>query len=269
MSIYERDECNQIKSSINSILNQTYKPSQFVIVVDGPIPSKISEVLRLYENNHEIELYFLESNLGSGLARNFGITKSRNELIGVMDADDISMPERFEKQIDEMIKLNIDVLGGWIAEFDEDEKNIQRMRIRETPKEHASIKKYGQYRNPMNHVTLLFKKSFFQKIDGYRKISFYEDYDLVVRFLTAGYTLHNIQEVLVLVRCGNSMFTRRGGFLNVAAEINFFINIYKLRYISFLQLILNLGIRLPVRLVPSGIRKLFYLKFLRRNSYKK
>lgn len=268
MSVYERDKCNQIRYSIDSILNQTYKPNQIVIVVDGPVSFEISEVLRLYEYSHDIELYFLGSNLGSGLARNFGITKSTNELIGIMDADDISMPERFQIQIDEMVRLNVDVLGGWIAEFDEDEKNIDHCRIRKTPMEHQCIRKYGQFRNPINHVTILFKKSVFQKIGGYRKIAFYEDYDLVVRFLTAGYKLHNIQKVVVLVRCGNTMFSRRGGFSNVVAEINFFKNIYKLRYISYLQLMFNLGIRVPVRLVPSGIRKLIYLKFLRKNHKK-
>jgi len=263
MSIYRGDDLNQIRSAIESILNQTYKPNQFVIVVDGPVLKDIAITLEEYKKKEDIELYFLENNLGSGLARNFAVKKCRNELIGIMDADDISLPNRFQIQVAEMFKSNVDVIGGWISEFDIDSQVSENLRIRMVPREHTEIFRYGQLRNPMNHVTLLFKKKVFMSIGGYKKIAFYEDYDLIVRLMMQGAKFLNVQKILVQVRCGHGMFSRRGGAKNILAEISFFCGIYIVGYLTIGNLILNLMLRIPVRLVPSGVRKYIYIKFLR------
>lgn len=263
MSVYSGDDPSQLRASINSILNQTYKPNQFVIVVDGPILDGVCAALSEYKKIDCIEFHYLKSNVGLAMARNFAIEKCKNDFIGVMDADDISLEDRFQIQVDEMLKSDVDVIGGWISEFDTESDVLKNNRIRSVPEFYCEIFKRGKTRNPMNHVTFFFKKKVITDIGGYRKIPFYEDYDLIVRLMMQGAILFNLQKVLVLVRCGDGMFSRRGGIKNIATEFRFFYGIYKMGYLNLFNFILNMVLRIPVRLVPSRMRKFIYVQFLR------
>ena len=154
-------------------------------------------------------------------------------------------------------------MGGWIEEFDEDPDVIESLRLRRTPLKHEEIYDFGKRRNPMNHVTLMFRKDAFDAVGGYRGVLYFEDYDLIIRMLLAGFRFKNIPELLVRVRCGNNMFRRRGGVDIIKSEFQFMWDMNRKGYITLGQVFLNVGIRFPLRVIPASMRRWFYLKFLR------
>ena len=98
----------------------------------------------------------LEHNVGLGDALAIGIKKCTYDLVARMDSDDISMPHRFQKQLDVFMNNNIDVCGSWINEFNWDENIVDSIRI--VPERHSDIVKFAKSRNPINHMTVMFKK---------------------------------------------------------------------------------------------------------------
>ena len=94
MSVYAKDKPEYIKIAIDSMLNQTIPPEQFVIVLDGKVPDTITAVVTEYENRYPqvFTVVVLAENGGLGHALNEGLRYCRNELVARMDADDISLP---------------------------------------------------------------------------------------------------------------------------------------------------------------------------------
>ncbi len=212
MSVYKNDRLPYLKEALESLYNQTKKADIF-IQQDGTLPRELESYLDSeYEKGNIAYLGKREQN--SGLAA------SLNELLEVvlpeyayivrMDADDISVPERIEKQVEflEMHK-DIDAVGGWIEEFNIDSGESQIVRYGEHSEE---LKRNLAKRNPLAHVTICFRKSFFDTISSYDTTKSNEDYDLWIRAFKKGLKLHSLQEVLVRVRTNDAFFARRRDF---------------------------------------------------------
>ena len=179
-----------------------------------------------------------------------------------MDTDDISESKRFEKQIKYLSENNnIDVLGTNIVEYDDLMKN--KLSKRTVPTNDEEIKKYAKSRNPMNHVSVIFKKQNVLKAGGYQDCLYFEDYFLWVRMIQNGNTFHNIQESLVNVRGGDEMIDRRGGIKYIKAIYNFEKKIKKLNFIDSKEFIYNIVARTTVAIIPKFLRKVIYEKKLR------
>ncbi|RUM67352.1 MAG: hypothetical protein DSZ05_02770 [Sulfurospirillum sp.] len=127
-----------------------------------------------------------------------------------MDADDISVPARIEKQVG-FLENNPDIqaVGGWIEEFNVDTGEKQIVRYGEF---HEELKQNLMKRNPLAHVTICFRNSFFDTISLYDTDKLNEDFDLWIRAFKADVKLHCLPEVLVKVRTSNDFFARRKNF---------------------------------------------------------
>ena len=92
MSLYIKEKPEYLEQSIDSMLNQTVKPDEIVIVEDGPLTDELLDVLKKYKNEHPRIFNIVKSkkNLGLGLALNLGLKNCKNELVARMDTDDIS-----------------------------------------------------------------------------------------------------------------------------------------------------------------------------------
>ena len=99
MSLYKKEKPEFLRESLESILNQTYVPTEIVIVKDGPLTIELEQVLKEYSTNDKIKVYGYDENKGLGFALNFGVNKCRYDIIARMDTDDIASPDRFEKEI--------------------------------------------------------------------------------------------------------------------------------------------------------------------------
>lgn len=211
MAVYNKENPNYFKEALDSILiNQTLKPNDFVLVVDGPVNNDLNKIINEYENNHEkiLQVYRLENNVGLGKALNYGLRKCTYNLVARADSDDINASERFQFQIDKFkTDDSIDVLGTFIDEFD-DECSCP-INYKKMPLGHNELYKMAKKRNPINHMSVMFKKKAIINAGEYQHLPYLEDYYLWVRVLANGGKLENLDKYLVHVRVGNGMLYRR------------------------------------------------------------
>ena len=183
-----------------------------------------------------------------------------------MDADDISVPERFEKQLTVFENdKKLSVVGGNISEFIDNTENTVGSRI--VPKKDAEIKEYIKKRCPMNQVTVMFKKTDVNNVGGYIDWYCEEDYYLWLRLALAGYKFANINEILVNVRVGKEMYNRRGGIKYFKSEANLQRYMLRKKMITFPRYLINVTERLIIQvLMPNKLRGFVFQKFARVNN---
>ena len=262
MCVYGGDNPQHFKIAVESILNQTVKPDEVVLVVDGPVPEETADIISGFEGE-DFRVIRLQENVGHGDARRIGFENCKHELIALMDADDISLPHRFEKQLECFSKNEkLDICGGDIVEFIENPKNIAGTRI--VPKTDEAIKEYMKSRCPMNQVTVMFKKSSVEAAGGYIDWFCEEDYYLWLRMYLNACRFANVDGVLVNVRVGADMYNRRGGMKYFKSEAKLQKFMYKNKIINFGTYFMNVAKRFIVQvLLPNRLRGWVFKKFAR------
>lgn len=263
MCVYGGDNSEWFQTAVESILNQSLKPDEVVLVVDGPIPDELNEIVKIYECNPIFNVIRLEKNQGHGNARRMGLDNCKNELVAIMDADDISKSDRFEKQIEEFKKnQSLDIVGGNITEFIDDEKNIVAERV--VPADDAEIKAYMKKRCPMNLVSVMFKKTSVERVGGFIDWYCEEDYYLWLRMALAEMRFANVSDILVNVRVGKDMYKRRGGWKYYKSEAKLQKYMLKHKIINFPIYLSNKTKRFIVQvLMPNNLRGWVFKKFAR------
>lgn len=262
LPVYSGDDEEHLDTAITSILEQTRPPDELVIVRDGNLTPELDEVINTYREKAQVPItrVSISKNSGVGIALREGMKYCNGEYVARMDADDISVKYRFDRQI-QFLQNNqeIDVVGGLIQEFTE----FGDTSIRKVPTDHASIVQYARYRSPFNHVTVMMRRESVIDANNYSAMDPTEDYDLWMRMLTNGATFANIEDVLVQVRGGSDMFQRRGGIKYAWHEIRQFHKFVNIGMLCWSDFIINIILRTPVRVVPANIRKQIYYRFFR------
>ena len=263
MCVYGGDSPNNSREAVESILNQTLLPKEIVLVVDGPVPKELDVIIKSYEDIPIFSVIRLEKNQGHGNARRIGLRACRYELVALMDADDISVVDRFEKQIHVFeLDRTLSVVGGIIYEFIDSVDNVIGKRV--VPETDVEIKQYMKKRCPMNQVTVMLKKADVDEVGGYIDWYCEEDYYLWLRLCLANKSFYNIQENLVNVRVGYSMYQRRGGWKYFKSEAKLQQFMRKKGMIGFITFFVNVLERLIVQiLLPNRIRGWVFQKFAR------
>jgi glycosyltransferase involved in cell wall biosynthesis len=261
MSVYYGDCDRYFDKAVESLLCQTVAPNQIVIAVDGQVGNELDDAINKVSKLSIVDIIRIEDNIGPGAAKKLAINHTKYPIIAVMDSDDISLPFRFQKQLQLFIKSDLDVVGGWINEFTENCLNTDQ--VRRVPSSRQEILKRAKWRNPINHVTLMFTKESYDKAGGYPTARYCEDWELIVRMLKTGAKIQNIPEVLVQVRAGSSMINRRQTKKNLSAEITLFLVFYKLNFIWFHELVINISIRVIFKVVPKWFLNYVYKMVLR------
>ncbi|MBE6667443.1 MAG: glycosyltransferase [Ruminococcaceae bacterium] len=263
MCVYGGDNPEWFKTAVESVLNQTVKASEIVLVVDGPVPEILDNVIKKYEAMPVFNVVRFAENQGHGNARRAGLKAASNELVALMDADDICVPERFEKQLEIFENdPDVDIVGGNISEFIGTPENI--VAKREVPSSDTDIKEYMKKRCPMNQMTVLFKKSSVEKVGGYLDWYCDEDYYLWIRMAIANMTFANMADTLVYVRVGEQMYQRRGGRKYFKSEAKLQKYMREHGIIGFGTYTVNVTKRFIVQiLLPNKIRGWVFKKFAR------
>lgn len=263
MSVYYKENPNYLKEAIESILNQTVKANEIVIVKDGSLTPELDIVIEGYMNLYGdlFKIVELKKNSGLGIALSKGIENCSFSIIARMDSDDIARRDRFEKQIKIMESKNFDVVGSNIAEFDGNINNI--ISERKVPEFSEDIESFAKKRNPFNHMTVMYKKESVLKVGSYKEFLWFEDYNLWIRIFLNKSKVYNIQEDLVYARTGKEMFSRRGGTKYIKRELEMQKFMLENKFISPLEYFINISQRMLVRLMPNKIRGLIYIKLLR------
>lgn len=264
MCVYGKDDPRYFRTAVESILNQTVVPDEVVLVVDGPVPAQLDAVIVEYERIPVFRVIRLEENRGHGEARRIGLNNCTNELVALMDADDISAENRFEKQLAMFeMRPELTIVGGNITEFVDTPENTVGARV--VSLEDIAIKTDMKKRCPMNQVTVMFRKSYVDKVGGYMDWFCEEDYYLWLRMYLDGAKFANIPDYLVNVRVGKDMYQRRGGvkyFLSEAKLQKFMLDN---KIIGFGMFAINVCKRLVVQvLLPNRLRSWVFQKFARK-----
>ena len=248
--------------ALESIYQNTIKPDQVVVTIDGQVSKHFEEILKNYELKNKLDLVWIPSKVGLDKALNLGILKCRNEIIFRADGDDINKTNRFEVQLPYLLDI-YDIVGSYIDEYDEDGKYISTRKVPQTDKD---ILKMMPFRNPINHMTVGFKKSQITKLGGYPELFLKGDYGLWIKLKAANFKFFNIDKSLVIATTGKRMIKDRGGWKYILSEFflqkfllkNGLTNIFLAIFIFFTRSI--------VFALPEYMRSLIYLKFLRSRS---
>ena len=264
MSVYKNDKPADFLVAVRSIYNQTTAPNDIVLVVDGPVGVELKQAIAvLQEEIKVLNVIWLPVNKGHATARQTGLLAAKCELVAVMDADDISVPNRFEKQLEVFAQQpDVTVVGGLIHEFIGETHNVVGKRI--VPEQDVDIKAYLKSRCPMNLVTVMMRKSHLEQVGGYIDWYCEEDYYLWIRLALAGYKFYNIQENLVDVRVGEEMYQRRGGWKYFKSEASLQHYMWKHGVIGFGRYLYNVAIRFAVQVaMPNSVRGWVFRTFAR------
>lgn len=212
MSVYKNDVIQYVKLAVESIINQKYTNFDFYVQYDGPVCQEVDEYLSSL-NDGRVKIQRREENKGLAHSLNnlLAIVKLQDyEYIARMDADDISLPERFAKQV-EYFKLHkeVDMVGGAINEIDE--IGINRGKVTKYPCNSNECRAFFAKRNPVAHPTVMFRRSFFDKAGWEYPTDFVRNED--TRLWHEGYkhscVIANLPDVLLNFRMTDAMFKQR------------------------------------------------------------
>lgn len=193
MSVYNGEK--YLKPAIDSILNQTFDNFELIIVDDGST-DKTAEILDSYDTPRIRVL--TQEHHGISYGRNQALKVSRGEFVAVMDADDISFPERLEKQVNFLqMHPEIGLLGTWARFADE----IKDQHWEYTPPvSNQQLQQHLIHGNPFVHTSIMMRKSVLETVGGYNEnFPYIVDYELFVR-LAPHTQMANLPEVLVMHR---------------------------------------------------------------------
>lgn len=263
MAVYGKEKPEFFRQSIESMLAQTLPFSDFVLVCDGALTHELNEVISWAqeEMGEKLQIIRLKENKGLGKALRTGVPRCRCSVIARMDSDDISRPDRCERQSRIIERDGYDLVSGTLQEFVREPGDMDRLRV--LPRTSEEILQYAKKRNPFNHPCVMFRKESVLRVGSYQDFPGFEDYYLWIRMLRKGCKGYNVQEVILDMRTGNGMYDRRGGRDYLYWVLRFQRYLYCKNFITKKEYIQNCLVRTTVGAIPGGAREKFYHVFLR------
>lgn len=265
MSLYTKEKPEYLKLAIQSMVYQTLKPDEIVIVKDGPITMELKVVLDEYCKEYPGLFVIVEheTNRGLGLALNYGLEHCKNELVARMDTDDIAKPERCEKQV--LMFMNnpeLAIVGSAVDEFYGTPENITGRRG--VPITYEEIYEFAKRRSAFNHPSVMYRKSKVLKFNGYNDLRRNQDVDLFGRMLYGGCKAANFEEALLWFRSDENLYRRRKSWENTKSYINTIKKFWKMGYSGFGDYVMVAGAQTVMFIMPIRVQNWLYRTFLRK-----
>ena len=266
MSVYHKEQAEYFRQSIESVMQQTVKPNDFVLVCDGPLTDALDAVIADAARQYGdiLQIVRLETNQGLKNALNTGLVRCKNELVARMDSDDICAERRCELQLKCFAENpELGIVSGTVEEFEGSPENITATKT--LPLSHEEIIKYAKLRCPFNHPTVMYKKSAVLAVGGYPGPILYEDYALWVELLASGVKCRNLPDTLCYMRVDGGMYARRGGWSYFKKAVAFRWGLYKEKHFcTFGESAYSVCAAAVVALMPTRLRKMVYRLILRK-----
>jgi GT2 family glycosyltransferase len=258
MSCYAGDDPGFLRDAfVSTVQHQARRPAEVVLVQDGPVPADLEKVIAelVADSPVPVQHLVMDENVGLGPALDRGLDACTHEVVARMDADDLSLPERFERQVP-VVEAGADIVGSGLLEFDRSPDEVVGRRT--PPTDPYEIRRVIRFRDPFNHPTVVYRKSAVQAAGGYTDMALMEDYLLFTRMVEAGARPANLAEPLVLYRVGAGAYARRGGTRLLRSELALQRRFRDLGLTSRAEYARNVAVRGGYRLVPEGIRRTAY-----------
>ncbi|MDR0293600.1 MAG: glycosyltransferase [Oscillospiraceae bacterium] len=264
MSVYHKDNPDWLKKAVDSMLAQTVKPCEFVMVKDGPAGETLDRVITEYAQAWPalFKIIQLPENVGVGLAKKEGVLVCTEEFIAIMDADDYSLPDRVEKEYAKFFECpELDVVGCLVDEFIDTIDHVAAHVI--LPETHEAIVSFAKKRCPIRHPSCLIRKDAILEAGNYRSLRFGEDYELIVRMIQNGCKIYNIPEVHHFVRISKNFYRRRGGAECLKKVYILKRTLLRNGFLSRGEFMVSFGLHMIIIIMPVRLRAFVYRRFLR------
>lgn len=267
LPVYHGDNAAHLRHSFHSSVNdQALRPTEVVLVEDGPVgPALSEEIAHLIESSPvPVTHVRISENAGLAKALTTGLAACTYDVVARMDADDISLPERFAVQIP-LIAAGNELVGSGMCEFSEDASGAEVPGAqRNPPTSPADIARYARFHDPFNHPTVVYTKTAVARAGGYAPLGLMEDYWLFVRMIADGAKARNSSERLVKYRVSSGAYKRRGGLKLLASELQLQRAFRRSGFTTSAQFVRNVLIRGGYRLIPEPVRRYFYRSIILR-----
>lgn len=263
MSVYKEEKPEYLAEAFDSLKNQTLQANEIILIQDGPLTKELNQQIREFSKKYtNLVTYRFPENVQLGRALARGLELCSHELVARMDTDDIAVNDRFMQQYAYMMEHpEVSVCGGWMEEFN-DEGTYSK--IKKMPEDNVEIRRYGKYRNPVNHMTVMFRKSSVLTAGGYRHMPLLEDYDLWSRMMVNGMEFHNLPAVLVKMRTNSNLYNRRGGWKYFCRYMGFRRVQKDMGWYNYREYIIAIILTFAITMQPAFLRKIVYQKLLRK-----
>ena len=240
----------------SSVIGQTRRPDEVVLVQDGPIGVELAAAISdaIEGSPVRVRHLVLESNVGLASALSAGLRVAQHEVIARMDADDVAMPERFERQLP-LVEHGYDLVGTGMYEFEHDGVIVGR---RVPPVGSHAIASRAKLRDPFNHPTVVYRRAAVERVGGYQDLDLMEDYLLFARMVASGARVANLADALVMYRVDAGAYERRGGWRLFESELRLQRQLLRDGFTTGPQYVRNVLVRGLYRFVPAPIRRVAY-----------
>lgn len=258
MSVYINTDKDEFIECLKSIFTQSLLPSEIIVVKDGEVAFDIYQVVSSYKH---IAIVIVENEINLGLPKslNKGLSFCNNDIVFRMDTDDICLEHRFKIQYEKLISNDRLIVLGTNVELI-DNKSQYLVSDRKVPISNNEIRKLLPYKNPFNHPSVAFRKSFVIEVGGYSDLYLYEDWFLWYELSQLNNVeFENLPQKLLKYRIRT--FDDRKGFKIIKAEYKFYSRLLKKGYIDKSKFVINILVKFIIRLLPTSIYKFFKHKF--------
>ncbi|MFT4123762.1 MAG: glycosyltransferase [Microbacteriaceae bacterium] len=256
MSVYHRDRPDFFREAFRSTTaGQSRRPAEVVLVQDGPIPAELATAIEeeVAASVVPVVRVVLEHNRGLAHALTAGLARCGHDVVARMDADDVSMPDRFEKQLP-LVEAGYELVGTGMYEFGADGV----VGTRTPPVGEERIRAYASFHDPFNHPTVVYRRSAVERAGAYQELPLMEDYWLFMRMIRAGARVQNVGEPLLKYRVDSGAYGRRGGPALFHSELALQRRMRQAGYTSRWQYLRNVVVRGGYRFVPVFVRRIAY-----------
>ena len=258
LPVYAGDNAAFVRAAFESSVDQQLlSPAEAVIVQDGPVPDALAAELERIAAHSPIpvQLVRLPENRGLAEALNRGLDAVSYPVVARMDADDVSVPERFQRQW-ELLEAGFDLVGTGMAEFETDPD--LPISVRTPPVGATRIREHARTHNPFNHPTMMYRVAALDRVGRYQPFGKMEDYWLGVRVINSGAKVENIAEPLLRYRVGSGSFARRGGWAEARTEWRLQRELLRMRFVTVPQYGRNVVMKGVYRLLPASAKRVLF-----------
>ena len=266
LPVWQRDRPDFLTEAFRStVVDQTRRPDHVVVVRDGPVAPELAACIAELARTSPVPVDVLEldRNVGLGPALDAGLEACKHDVVARMDADDISLPNRFAVQMP-IVEAGADLVGAGLLEFGAGADDVVGSRVPPTGAD--AIRARARFADPFNHPTVVYRRDCVRSVGGYGDFALMEDYLLWAKMILAGARVANVAEPLVLYRVGAGAYRRRGGLDQLRTELGLQRRLRAIGFTTRGQYVRNVAVRGGYRLVPESVRRVAYRRLVARHG---